>query len=121
MTADVWCVGEDLDSEIATQLLLDRNIGGAPVVDSVGRPVGVISRTDLLRERNRSSRVREIMTPMVFALPERATVAQAAALMAFERVHRLPVVSEDGRVVGVVSSIDLVAWLAPLDGSPSRT
>ena len=36
--------------------------------------------------------------------------------MAYEGVHRLPVVSDDGRVVGLVSSIDVLAWMGRHSG-----
>jgi hypothetical protein len=56
--------------------------------------------------------VADIMMPIVFALPENATVTKAAALMAYEGVHRVPVVSSGGQVVGVLSSLDILGWLA---------
>ena len=56
--------------------------------------------------------VADIMMPIVFALPENATVAKASALMVFEGVHRIPVVSSGGQVVGILSSLDILGWLA---------
>ncbi len=56
----------------------------------------------------------DVMTPVVHTLPESAPIAVAAALMVDGRVHRIPIVSgEDPTVVvGMVSSIDLMRWLA---------
>ncbi len=54
--------------------------------------------------------------PKAFTLPASATLSRAAALMAFEGIHRVPVVSTDGRVVGIVSSLDVARWLARNDG-----
>jgi CBS domain-containing protein len=62
------------------------------------------------------ARVRDVMTRLTFVVPDSASVAQAAALMALERIHRLPVISEDGKVVGIVSSIDVMDWMARNDG-----
>jgi CBS domain-containing protein len=56
--------------------------------------------------------VADIMMSIVFALPENATVTKAAALMAHEGVHRIPVVSLGRRVVGVLSSLDILGWLS---------
>ncbi len=53
---------------------------------------------------------------LVFSLPEHASLAQAAALMALEGVHRIPVVAADGKVVGIVSSLDLMRWMARRGG-----
>jgi CBS domain-containing protein len=56
------------------------------------------------------------MTPVTFVLPENASIAQAAALMAYEGVHRIPVVSCSGDIVGLVSSLDVLRWLGQASG-----
>jgi CBS domain-containing protein len=60
--------------------------------------------------------VGDIMTPVTFTLTEDASVSRAAALMAFERVHRVPVVDAGGKVVGIVSALDVLGWLGREDG-----
>jgi CBS domain-containing protein len=125
MTGDVFCVFEDLDVDQLITLFLERNIGGVPVLDGRGRPIGIVSRGDLFRRgyqmtgvtgADGSARVADVMTPVVLTLPECATLSQAAALMAFESIHRIPVLSDGGRVVGIVSSLDIARWLAQSDG-----
>ncbi len=152
MTSDVVCVQKDLSVEALTTLFLERGFSGAPVVDENGRPIGLVSKTDLVRERHDGggleereplcvredggveyelgpgfhavaiarATVADIMMPIVFAVPENATVAKAAALMAFEGVHRVPVVSLGGQVVGVLSSLDILRWLAGHAGRTGR-
>ena len=144
MTGDVMCVRPELSVEALSSLLLERGFSGVPVVDEEGRPLGVVSKTDLVREVGeggtqeavwitRNGRphqlergfhlepipratVADVMTPLAFALPENASISQAAALMVFEDIHRVLVVAEDGKVVGIVSSLDVLAWLAGHDG-----
>ena len=119
MTNDVVCVSEDLTIEELATLFLERGISGAPVVDSQGYPLGVVSKTDIVRdtyEAGGGATVQDIMTPLTFKLYEHAALSQAAALMAYEGVHRVPVVSEQGRVVGILSSLDVMRWLALNDG-----
>lgn len=60
--------------------------------------------------------VGELMMPLAISLEESAPISMAAALMSFEGVHRIPVVSESGKVVGILSSLDLLRWLALEDG-----
>ncbi len=60
--------------------------------------------------------VAEIMTPIALTIPEKASVARAAAFMTFEHVHRVPVVDEDGNVVGILSTLDVLRWLAQQEG-----
>jgi len=118
MSRDVVCVREGVSLYVLTALFLERGISGAPVVDAEGFPLGVVSKTDLVRntyEGGLGTMVSDIMTPLTFKLREHAALSQAAALMAYEGVHRVPVVSDEGRVVGILSSIDVMRWLA-LDG-----
>jgi CBS domain-containing protein len=60
--------------------------------------------------------VQDIMMPIVITLEESAPIALAAALMAAEGVHRVPIVGTGGTVVGIVSALDVLRWLAHQDG-----
>lgn len=148
MTANVVCVSSDLSLDALTLLMLERGISGVPVVDADGVPVGVVSKTDLLRRdrRNQQERdldhgplaaggyefdlgpqfqmtrlaeevVEDVMMPMALTIPENAPISRAAALMAHEGVHRLVVVAaRSGAVVGILSAIDLLRWMARQHG-----
>jgi CBS domain-containing protein len=114
MAPGVLCVTEDLAVEALAELLVERGISGVPVVDAEGFPIGVVSKTDLLRSRveaDDAATVSELMTCIAFTLPEWSPIGDAVKLMAIEGVHRVPVVDRDGRVTGIVSSMDLVRWL----------
>lgn len=58
--------------------------------------------------------VSDVMSRKVITIREDTSIAQASALMAKNHVHRLPVVSEKGQVVGLVSSLDILGWVAGL-------
>jgi len=100
--------------------LLAKGFSGAPVVDDRGVPIGIISKSDLVRDQfllgGGNKRVSEVMMPAAFTLPETASIYEAAALMAERHVHRVPVVAEDGRVVGIVSSLDVLRFVAGENG-----
>lgn len=117
MSLNVFCVTEDVSVGALVSCLLGRGISGVPVVDRDGKPVGVVSKTDLLGDRDGDGTVGDIMTPMSFTLQEDKSIAKASALMAYEGIHRLPVVDEDGRVVGLLSSLDILHWLACKTGN----
>ena len=143
MTTNVVCVSPSLDLETFASLLVDQGVTGAPVVDGDGRAIGVVSKSDLVQsqhdepgsaselgvdeelaalgpgfhvEPTRQGTVGELMMPLAFTLPESASLSQAAALMAFEGIHRLPVTTTDGTVVGIVSAMDVVRWVAEQAG-----
>jgi CBS domain-containing protein len=110
MARDVVCVTTELGLEALRALFLDRRISGVPVVDANGFPIGVVSKTDLLRQPPRAT-VREVMTLVAFTLEETQPLADAIKLMAIEQVHRVAVVDQSGRVIGMLSSLDVVRWL----------
>jgi CBS domain-containing protein len=107
----VICVRPRVAIDLLTNLLLDLGISGVPVVDESGHPIGVVSRTDVVNAGGDGT-VADHMTPLAFTLPEAASVLDAATLMASESIHHVPVVAPDGRVVGVVSALDVMRWLA---------
>jgi CBS domain-containing protein len=120
MTRTPFCIREDVGVSAIADLLLERGFGAVPVVDADGRALGVVSKTDLLRHQHAGlpgdATATDIMMPMVFAVDQTTSLGDAAALMAGEGVHRLPVVDASGRVVGILSSLDLVRWLGQLAG-----
>ena len=149
MSRTVICVQPTVGADLLAQLFLEHGVSGFPVVDEVGRPIGVVSKTDLLRYVHEhgidlaqiradeaavltqlgagyhavpvdGGTVQDLMMPIVFALPHDAMIAKAAALMAGEGIHRVPILDDDGVVCGIVSSLDLVRWLADLAGYPVR-
>lgn len=151
MTRSVVCVREDLSVGELAALLVERGINAVPVVDETGDAIGIVSKADVLREHYAAlevapalpamkswdydlgpvshalggierATVAEIMMPVVFTVAEDVSVESAAALMAQKGVHQLPVVSASGDVVGIVSSLDLLAWFAAgrSDGSAER-
>jgi CBS domain-containing protein len=119
MTRSTYCVRPDASVQTVASLMLELRLGGLPVVDEDGKPVGVVSKTDVLRhqhERGDAETVRDIMMPLIFAVRPETPIARAAALMAGEGVHRLAIVDGDNTVVGIVSALDIVRWVAEQGG-----
>jgi CBS domain-containing protein len=114
MTRKVVCARPEMDASLLRARLLERGVSGAPVVDDWGHVLGVATKTDLVEHEVTGQRgyktVGDIMMPMVFTLLPEASIGQAAALMAYEGVHRVIVVDEKGCVVGVVSALDVARW-----------
>ena len=113
MTAHPICVAPELPLRHVVGLVMTRYIGCVPVVDASGAPVGMITKRDLIEHAaHGATTAADVMMPLAFTLDERASIARAAALMAAEDVHHVPVVARSGRVIGIVSALDIVRWLA---------
>jgi CBS domain-containing protein len=88
--------------------LLERNeLSAVPVIDSSERPVGIVSATDLLPDLRPNSPISSIMTEKVYTVPQYDDVSTAARVMRNHKIHRV-VVTHEQRVVGVLSSFDLL-------------
>ncbi|MER6554012.1 CBS domain-containing protein [[Kitasatospora] papulosa] len=110
MTPSVISVQRGTTFKEIARLLSESDVTAVPVVDEGGRPVGVVSEADLLRNRSTGGArdAGALMShPAVTAEP-RWNVVHAARVMEEHRVKRLPVVDAAGRLVGVLSRSDLV-------------
>jgi CBS domain-containing protein len=106
--------------------ILQRNkVGAIPVVDTEGQPVGIVSATDLLPSLKPDSPVSTIMSEKVYTVPKYDDVSVAARIMRNHKIHRV-VVTHEQKVVGVISSFDLLElveshrWVAKNPPSKSR-
>ena len=132
MNTSVAVVPYNITMSKAAEVLAEFGITGAPVVDDEGRCIGVLSSTDFAgraRVKHTSAArgadspevalagldqignelVEEHMSPMVQTVSEMSPITSAARIMCREHIHRLVIVDDDQRPVGVVSSLDLVA------------
>jgi CBS domain-containing protein len=141
MTRDVYAVAPDTGLATAAELLQRKRITGMPVVDSDGRPIGVVTLADLYDpDRARSNddgyplfyriadgervgvsgagepgrgRVSDMMSPFVLSIESTASLVDAANRMVSEAVHRL-LVMDGGALVGIVTMTDLLRGFALL-------
>lgn len=114
LRVDTTCVRGEVQSGALADLLRQGKQRTFPVVDDQRRLVGIVSKTDLLRAdlRDPTSTVADIMTPRVHGLPEDAPIAYAISLMASAAIHEVPVVDNNARVIGMLTSTDALRWVA---------
>jgi CBS domain-containing protein len=132
----VACVTPDTSIDTVMRLMTASGHRSLPVVDSSWQLLGMISTSDVLRarsdddheesdavtpdelgsgfhvERHADETVKDVMTPFVYALPEDARITHAISLMAAENVQEVPIVTCDGALVGVVTAVDCMRWIA---------
>ena len=111
-SSDVITVRPDQSLREAVGLLAEHNIGALVVVDEPGRPIGIISERDIIREAARTETVLEqtvsrVMTKdLITASPEDdlETVLQT---MTAGHFRHLPIMDR-GQLIGVISIGDVV-------------
>lgn len=112
MTKQVISVGAGEPVSVAARLMARYNLGALPVRGVDGQLEGMLTDRDIVlrciaAERSpKAVRVREVMTRSVAAAAPDTDATAAAGIMAARQVRRLPV-TEDGRLVGMVSLADL--------------
>lgn len=148
MNAEVRTVGSEMRLPDLERALIEQGLSGFPVVDG-GRLVGIVSRSDVVRQlcveqtvaetlsdyyadpsgsasgpvesfeaigervgtRIERLRVKDVMIHDLITVSPEDPLRDVAATLLARRVHRLPVV-EGGRLVGIVTSMDLVRLIA---------
>ena len=142
MDADPVTVEPEDDVETVVRLLRAHELGGIPVVNDAGRPVGIVTEADLVltdgdadlylphyielmggivfleRLRGFEAKLRkaaalkakDLMTPDPLTIDATAGVHEAGRIIVGSGHNRLPVV-EHGRLVGVVTRVDVLEAL----------
>lgn len=119
VSPEVTCLDGELEVSKAVVILDVAGVSSAPVLDDHGVLVGIVSTASLARlrlsgfgQRAIPAEVEDAMSTELVTLPQQATVAEAALLMAEHDLERVPIVTEDGHLIGVICAMDLVRWLA---------
>jgi CBS domain-containing protein len=95
------------------RVMADTEIHAIMVAEREGEsPVGVVSHTDAVARYDHPDlgaiQARDVMTPDVIRISENATVLQASKRLVESHIHRLLVVSDDGKPLGILSTTDII-------------
>jgi len=137
MRREVATVRPDSPITQVIELLLDKDFTAVPVTDAQGKVVGMVSDSDLLtrggmnvalslkratdpefvRElheslENPNRKVSEVMTREVVTIGPDIFLGQAAKLMVERHLKRLPVVDQEGKLVGILGRLDVLNTIA---------
>lgn len=137
MTRRVVSVRESASFKEMADMLRRSRISAFPVLDRSDRVVGVVSEADLLvkeavqeagtsilaalrhvheEDKAKGVTAADLMTRPAITIGPDAPVAEAARLMYDRRVKRLPVVNAAGRLLGIISRVDVLAVFGRADG-----
>jgi len=137
MTSDVMTISGDALLKEAAMIMVNSGVSGLPVVDDQRRVVGIITEADFVaaeaerswgRQRRRllanlfgearktvASQVSDVMTRDPHTIDRGSSVTEAARRMTEFKVKRLPVVTPDGTLEGIISRADVMAAFARSD------
>ena len=138
MGLNVITAKTDWSVQQVAMVMLEKGIGGLPVVDKNNRVVGMVSEGDLMRRaecgtghrhswwlrmlmgrdglaqayvREHGRKVVDVMTPTVITASPSASLGEVAELLERNKIKRIPIVA-DGKLVGIVSWANVVQAVA---------
>jgi CBS domain-containing protein len=109
MITDVVSAAPSDSVDEAARLLTFHDISGLPVCED-GRVVGVVSEADLIGKRGET--VGAVMTSPAVTVSESTRLEHVAEQLTRQRIRRVPVVDDQGQLVGIVSRRDVLKWAA---------
>jgi len=148
MTTEVHTVTAHTTLRQVAQLLVEKGISGVPVVDSGGAPVGMVTERDLIAQNSNGEReakrewwlaqlatgeplspqflawldsgqrcAGDVMSAPVVTVTETTELPAIARLFLDYQIKRVPVI-RDGKMIGIVSRVDLVRRMAQAPAAP---
>ena len=112
MTANPCTIDAEKTVDYAAKMMRDEDVGLAPIVEG-DRLMGTLTDRDIAirvvaeGKDPGSTQVRAVASKQLVTLDPQQDLDEALRLMAKHQVRRLPVVEEDGRLVGVVAQADI--------------
>ena len=121
------------------KVLLEKRISAVPVVDNVGKVVGIVTESDLMHRaeagterpyswwvhflagdatiaadyvKSHATKVEDVMTPDVVTATPETPLHEIAALLEEHQIRRVPIVNKDGSLVGIISRANLIQVVA---------
>lgn len=139
MVSPVITVGEIATVRDVAQILLEKRLSGVPVVDNVGKVVGIVTESDLMHRteagterpyswwvhflagdatiaadyvKSHAVKVEDVMTSDVVTATPETPLHEIATLLEERQIKRVPIVNKDGSLVGIVSRSNLIQVVA---------
>jgi CBS domain-containing protein len=139
MVSPVITVGTIATVRDVAKILLEKRISAVPVVDKVGKVVGIITESDLLHRaeaqterpyswwvhflagdatiaadyvKSHATKVEDVMTSDVVTATPETPLHEIAALLEEHQIKRVPIVNKEGSLVGIVSRANLIQVVA---------
>ncbi len=91
----------------ALQLMRENRIGGIPVVDDNQKLIGIVTNRDLRFQTNMDRPISEVMTSSNLVTTTNSDLTKAAEILLVNKIEKLPVVNEEGQLLGLLTYKDI--------------
>lgn len=139
MVSPVITVRKNATVRDVAKILLEKRISAVPVVDNVGKLVGIVTESDLMRRaeagtehvyswwvhflagdatvaadyaKAHAAKVEDVMTSDVVTAAPETPLHEIATLLEERQIRRVPIINTDGNLIGIVSRANLIQVVA---------
>lgn len=111
MTRNVKTANRETSLREVAVLMREGDMGAVPVVEN-GKLVGIVTDRDIVvravaEGKDVSTVIGDVMTTEIFASKENDFVFEAIRLMGDKQVRRIPVINNEGELVGIIAMADV--------------
>jgi IMP dehydrogenase len=107
MIEQPYTIKPDVTMAEARKAMAEYGVSGL-LVEEEGKLAGIITRRDITFEKNNKRKVSELMTKDVITAKAGTTIEQAKEILHNQRIEKLPVVDDKKRIVGLITSKDIL-------------
>ncbi len=107
MIYDPITISKDNTVSDALQLMNENRIGGIPVVEEDMTLIGIVTNRDLRFQQDLNKRIEEVMTSKGLVTTRSTDLKQAASILLENKIEKLPVVDQDGKLIGLLTYRDI--------------
>ena len=107
MIEQPYTIKPDMSVAEAKKAMAEYGVPGL-LVEEEGKLAGIITRRDITFEKNNRRKVSEVMTKEVITAKDGLTIEQAKEILHKQRIEKLPVIDDKRRIVGLITSKDIL-------------
>ena len=102
-----YFIGPDNSASDANKMMSTKGISGLLVIDN-GKLVGIITRRDILFQPDMDAKISDLMTKDIITASEGVKISEAKKVLHKNKIEKLPVVDASNKVVGLITSKDIL-------------
>lgn len=105
----VFVISPDITLKKSSEIMFKNKIGSLVIVKN-GKILGIITERDVIKNINHlNKKISQVMSKKIVTILEDAEIDHAATLMGHHKIKRLPVVTKNNKLIGIVSLTDIIA------------
>ena len=108
MILDPITLSKDSNVGEALEIMKEHKIGGIPIIDASNDLLGIVTNRDLRFEKNKQKSITEVMTSEKLVTTQLTDLENAEDILQANKIEKLPVVDEEGKLVGLITYKDII-------------